>query len=91
MPEIYHKDNMPRFDEADIAEILAPIRHWMITEKTTLGELVDRVTSPLLLAPISEMNTNVWTWDRFVCCGDSVVKFMPQVCVPHESRLAAPS
>ena len=84
MQEKYHKDNMPRFSEADIAKALEPIRGWKMTEKTTIGELIDRKISPLLLAPISEMNTEVWTWDRFVCCGDSVVKFMPQVCTSHD-------
>ena len=83
MQEKYGKDNMPRFDDADIAEVMKPIRDVLMTDKTTFGQLVDRVVSPLLLAPISEMNTEVWTWDRFVCCGDSVVKFMPQVRLPH--------
>lgn len=79
MDKKYRDPDIPRFTKDDTENMIRRHLDVRLNEKLTLADLWENRIQ-WNMAPLEEALRKQWTWDRFVCAGDSVHK----VCTPPE-------
>ncbi|KAH8592118.1 hypothetical protein B0O99DRAFT_549387 [Bisporella sp. PMI_857] len=78
MDQTYHTSNIPQFTKADEPEFIKPYLKRYVSEHVTFDTIWKRKICTSLTA-LQEAQYSHWTFDRFVCLGDSIHKMTPNI------------
>jgi hypothetical protein len=78
MPRTFTENEIPLFNPNEIKVQLQPYMDSHVSRGLTVRTLLEH-TNLYHEVALEEYSSDVWTWDRFVCLGDSMDKVAPQV------------